>query len=249
MKQATAIAEIAKVLGKADRVTALTGAGVSAASGIPTFRGKDGLWKSHTPEKLATPEAFRSNPKLVWEWYQWRRQVIASCEPNRAHQVLAVWSRRFPRFRLITQNVDGLHERARTEHVTRFHGSIWEVLCWEDCADSPGRWLDRSHSFSQLPPPCPYCDSFIRPGVVWFGEGIPTEVLESSAEAVACDVFLTLGTSSLVQPAASLGHAARSGGAYTVEINLEPTPVSDQLDLSVQGRAEIVLDQIEALLS
>ena len=245
----TAIRLIARALRDANSVTVLTGAGVSAASGVPTFRGEGGLWKSHRAEQLATPEAFRADPEFVWEWYQWRRQLIAGCEPNRAHEVLSLWSQRFPKFHLVTQNVDGLHERAGTREVTRFHGSIWEVLCWQDCEASPPRWLDESHSFTELPPPCPYCESFVRPGVVWFGESIPTEALERSAEALACDVFLTIGTSSLVQPAASLCHTARTGGAYTAEINLDPTPVSDSLDLSVHGPAEVILDRIESLLT
>ena len=112
------------------RITVLTGAGISAASGVPTFRGPDGLWKNFRPETLATPEAFQHDPKLVWEWYDWRRQVLSTKKPNRGHEVLAAWSRRYPNFTLITQNVDGLHERAGTQNVLRFHGSIWEVLCW-----------------------------------------------------------------------------------------------------------------------
>src|SRR5215471_12402747 len=121
------------------RVTVLTGAGVSAASGVPTFRGPDGLWKTHRPESLATAESFLRDPKLVWEWYDWRRQVLATKTPNAAHRVLSHWSRRYSRFTLITQNVDGLHERAGTQNVVRFHGSIWDVLCWNGCPNSPAR--------------------------------------------------------------------------------------------------------------
>ncbi len=221
---------------------------MSAASGIPTFRGNDGLWKSFRPERLATAEAFAANPKLVWEWYDWRREMISGCRPNRAHQVLAAWSHRFEEFDLITQNVDGLHEQAGTDGVTRFHGSIWEVFCWAGCVDSPERWMDRTAPFEVLPPPCPYCEGIIRPGVVWFGEGIAPETLERATSALTCDVFLTIGTSSLVYPAASLSATARARGAFTAEVNLDPTPASDRFDVSIQGPAEIILDQIDALL-
>jgi NAD-dependent deacetylase len=230
------------------RITVLTGAGVSAASGIPTFRGPDGLWKNFRPESLATPEAFERDPKLVWEWYDWRRQVLSSKKPNRAHEVLSAWSRRYRGFTLITQNVDGLHERAETRNVIRFHGSIWEVLCWSGCSASPARWRDETVPIGQLPPKCPHCGGLIRPGVVWFGEGIDPEVMHRCEESLDCDVFFTIGTSSVVYPAASLVHQAKARGAYTVEINLDLTPVSHVLDLALQGPAEELLDRVEARL-
>ena len=174
--------------------------------------------------------------------------MISGCRPNRAHQVLAAWSHRFEEFDLITQNVDGLHEQAGTHGVTRFHGSIWEVFCWISCPDSPERWMDRTAPFGVLPPPCPYCEGIIRPGVVWFGEGIAPETLERAASALTCDVFLTIGTSSLVYPAASLSATARARGAFTAEVNLDPTPASNRFDVSIQGPAEIILDEIDALL-
>ena len=139
VQDANAIDRIVEKLSRARSVTVLTGAGVSAASGVPTFRGKEGHWKSYRAESLATPEAFAENPHLVWEWYQWRRQLIAGCEPNQAHEILARWSRRFDDFTLITQNVDGLHERAGTGNVIRFHGSIWEVQWWSGWQDAPDR--------------------------------------------------------------------------------------------------------------
>ena len=249
MQDANAIDRIVEKLSSARSVTVLTGAGVSAASGVPTFRGKEGLWKSYRAESLATPEAFAENPHLLWEWYQWRRQLIAGCEPNQAHKVLARWSRRFDDFTLITQNVDGLHERAGTGNVIRFHGSIWEVRCWSGCQDAPDRWLNEIVPFPEVPPHCPYCGGLLRPGVVWFGEAIDPEILERSFVAVACDVFLAIGTSSRVHPAASLSNAAKAAGATTVEINLEPTPVSSQLDLSLEGAAETILEQIDQGLS
>jgi NAD-dependent deacetylase len=136
MNPSDPIAQLARRIHAASRITVATGAGVSAASGVPTFRGREGLWKNFAPEELATPEAFRRDPKLVWEWYNWRRETIARCMPNAAHEVLSSWSRRCAAFTLITQNVDGLHEKAGTRNVIRFHGSIWEVMCWQRCPAS-----------------------------------------------------------------------------------------------------------------
>ncbi|NWG14566.1 MAG: NAD-dependent deacylase [Acidobacteria bacterium] len=243
------IEELASKVRQAARITVMTGAGVSAASGVPTFRGAGGLWRNYSPEQLATPEAFARDPRLVWEWYNWRREVIAKCEPNAAHRVLAAWSRRYPGFTLITQNVDGLHEHAGTDRVLRFHGSIWEVLCWERCSSSPPRWIDRTVPFPVIPPSCPHCGGLIRPGVVWFGEMIDPEVLERSAEATKCDLFLMAGTSAVVYPAAGLFQSARVHGAFTVEINPDETPASGAADLSIRAGAEIVLPEVDARLS
>jgi len=242
------IAALATRIRSAASITALTGAGVSAASGVPTFRGSKGLWRNYAPEQLATPEAFRKDPRLVWEWYNWRRELIAKCRPNAAHTVLAAWSRRYPRFHLITQNVDGLHELAGTQDVVRFHGSIWEVLCWERCPGSPERWRDDRVPFEEIPPHCPHCSGLIRPGVVWFGEAIDPEVWTRSVEAASCEVFLTAGTSAVVYPAAGLIHEARSRGAFTVEINPDLTPNSGAVDLTIQARAEEVLPAVDSLL-
>jgi NAD-dependent deacetylase len=163
---------VAEVLKPDVRITVLTGAGVSTASGVPTFRGSGGLWKSFRAEDLATPQAFARNPATVWEWYDWRRGLIASCAPNPAHHVLAAWSLRFPRFTLVTQNVDGLHERAGTARIVRLHGSIWEVGCWRDCGRQPRRWRDDRVPMPSLPPACDICGGPLRPGVVWFGENL-----------------------------------------------------------------------------
>src|SRR5437667_3936361 len=233
----------------ASRITVLTGAGVSAASGVPTFRGPGGLWKDFRPEELAAPEAFGRDPKTVWEWYDWRRQLVARCRPNRAHEVLAAWSRRYGSFALVTQNVDGLHERAGTARVIRFHGSIWEVSCWRRCRGSPARWRDETVPFPALPPPCPYCGGPIRPGVVWFGEAIPAEALEASARALDCEVCLVVGTSSVVYPAAGLAEEAHRRGAFTCEINPEATAASSEMDLAIAGKAEEVLDRVEEILT
>jgi NAD-dependent deacetylase len=223
----------------AARITVLTGAGVSAASGVPTFRGPEGLWRSFRPEQLARPEAFRRDPSLVWEWYDWRRGLIAACAPNAAHDVIAQWSRS-PGFALVTQNVDGLHERAGTANVVRYHGSIWLLKCAADCGAS--EWEDRRVPIHPLPPRCPSCGGLARPGVVWFGEGIPSEAARAAAAATACDVFLSIGTSSLVYPAAALVADARAHGAFTVEINPETTEAA--VDVAIAMPAETALPML-----
>ena len=153
-------------------VTVLTGAGVSAASGVPTFRGPDGLWKRHRPEQLATPEAFARDPALVWEWYAWRRDRVAACRRTARTMSLRTGVAGTVPSTLITQNVDGLHERAGTREVIRFHGSIWELRCWTGCRGAPERWWDEPRTLPDLPPRCPQCGGLARPGVVWFGEAI-----------------------------------------------------------------------------
>ena len=246
---ASPLSRAAETLRHASRVTVVTGAGVSAASGVPTFRGEDGLWSNFRVEELATAEAFERDPRLVWEWYEWRRKLIAECEPNRAHEILASWSRRYPGFTLITQNVDGLHERAGTANVVRFHGSLWELACWRGCAESPARWRDETVPFPSLPPPCPGCGGMARPGVVWFGEPIDPVVLDESLAALDCDVCVVVGTSAVVYPAAGLADEARRRGAFTIEINPEPTDATPRFDLAIAGKAEEVLDGIERLLT
>jgi NAD-dependent deacetylase len=204
------------------------------------------LWRQFRPESLGTPDAFRKDPQLVWEWYDWRRQIIKTKKPNAAHDVLAAWSTRFPQFTLITQNVDGLHERAGTKNVIRFHGSIWEVSCWNRCSQSPATWENTAAPLPQIPPECPYCGSLIRPGVVWFGESIDPHVIQRSVDALDCDVFFVIGTSSLVYPAAGLVSAAKERGVFTVELNLEPTPASNVVDVAVHGPADELLSRLES---
>lgn len=233
------ISALTQRLQRARRITVLTGAGVSAASGIPTFRGPQGLWRSHRPEDLATPQAFGRDPQLVWEWYAWRRERIASCEPNAGHVALARWSQALPYFTLITQNVDGLHERAGTSGVLRFHGSIWHLRCWDRCGIEP--WQDDRVPLPELPPRCPACGGLARPDVVWFGEPIDRRVLEQCQAALACDLFIVAGTSSVVYPAAGLLDAAAARGAFTVEINPEATDASSRVNLSLRRPAEHVL--------
>lgn len=242
------IRELARRLRDRPRITVMTGAGVSAASGIPTFRGPGGLWRDFRPEQLATADAFARDPRLVWEWYAWRRELVARARPNRAHEVLAEWSDRFERFALVTQNVDGLHERAGTRNVVRYHGSLWELRCWEECAASPERWPDETVPFAELPPRCPHCGGIARPGVIWFGEAIPQAALRTADEAASCDLFLAVGTSAVVYPAAALAAEAASRGAFTVEINPEATPATAAVDLAIPGPAEQVLHSVEDLL-
>ena len=232
---------LADRLRRAGRVTAITGAGVSAASGVPTFRGDAGLWRAYRAEDLATPDAFQRDPQLVWEWYDWRRSLIAACAPNPAHEVLARWSLR-DTFTLITQNVDGLHERAGAR-VLRFHGSIWELQCASGCGAAP--WNDWRAPLPDLPPRCEGCGGLARPGVVWVGETMDPHVLRRAAAATACDVFLSIGTSSVVYPAAALVIEARRNGAFTAEINPVQTDAAGDVDLAIAMPAEEALPLLE----
>jgi NAD-dependent deacetylase len=248
MPDRSLLERISAALAPDARITVMTGAGVSAASGVPTFRGAEGLWKAFRVEDLATPEAFARDPRRVWEWYDGRRATIAGCEPNPAHHVLASWSLRFPRFTLITQNVDGLHERAGAADVLRLHGSIWEVGCWHECGAAPHRWRDDTVPLPVLPPPCPHCGGPLRPGVVWFGEVLDADVVDRCLEATRCDVFFTIGTSAMVYPAAGFLDQARGHGAMTVEINPEATPASSSVDAVLAERAEVALTSIDSAL-
>jgi NAD-dependent deacetylase len=234
-------------LRNASRVTILTGAGVSAASGVPTFRGSGGLWRQFRSEELATAGAFGRDPTLVWEWYSWRRALVAACHPNPAHEVIARWSREFDRCTVITQNVDDLHVRAGTAHLIRVHGSLWDLSCWRECGASP--WRDESVPLLTMPPVCPSCGGLARPAVVWFGESLAAPALDAALQACSCDVFLTVGTSALVYPAAGLVHEARRRGAFAVEINLEPTPATDEVDVALHGPADQLLPNIAARLT
>lgn len=236
---------IAERIRQAARLTIVTGAGVSAASGVPTFRGPDGLWRQYRPEELATPEAFARDPRLVWEWYDWRRNLIAQCRPNPAHDVIATWSERNGTT-VITQNVDDLHLAAGTRGLIRIHGSIWELSCWERCARGATPWRDDQVPLSQ--PHCPYCGALARPAVVWFGEALKQEDLEAAGKATACDVFLTIGTSAIVYPAAGLVHEAKRQRAFTAEINRDETDASAFVDVAIRGKAEEILPEIERRL-
>lgn len=220
-------------LREASSVAALTGAGISAESGIPTFRGAGGLWRQFRAEDLATPEAFARDPRLVWEWYDWRRGLIARAEPNAGHRALAELERRAGRFTLITQNVDGLHDRAGSRNVLKVHGDIWMVRC-----TACGRETrDDRVPLPELPPRCE-CGGLLRPGVVWFGEPLPDNVWREAERATRqAEVFLVIGTAAVVYPAAGLVPLAKAAGAKVIEINLDETPYSAQVDCSLRGRA------------
>ena len=235
------LADLRRRLAAAKKITVITGAGVSAASGVPTFRGPDGLWRNRQATQLATPEAFRHDPVLVWEWYAWRRSVIAGCEPNAAHHAIATWSQSAG-FTLVTQNVDGLHERAGTRNVVRYHGSIWRLRCTDRCGAA--EWEDLRVPLDPLPPRCPACGALARPGVVWFGEAIPPDAAAAAHAATDCDLFLSIGTSSVVYPAAGLVAEARSRGAFTVEINPETTEA--EVDVAIAMPAEQVLPKLRS---
>jgi len=215
--------DLQETLARATRIGVLTGAGISAESGVPTFRGEDGLWRGHPPEELATPEAFRRDPAFVWEFYDWRRTLLAGCRPNPAHRALAELERVKPGTTVITQNVDGLHQQAGSERVIELHGNIWRVRCLRGCPET----LDRRAPLPRpLPPRC-QCGALLRPAVVWFGETLPPRALaEADRVAREAEVFLVIGTSGVVEPAASLARIAWSAGARVVEINPEPTPLS-----------------------
>jgi len=224
----------------AQSIAVLTGAGISPESGIPTFRDAGGLWKNFRAEDLATPGAFARDPKFVWEWYDWRRSLIAKAEPNPGHRALAELEKRAPEFALITQNVDGLHDRAGSRHILKVHGDIWTLRCTR-CARER---RDPRPSLPELPPHCS-CGAMERPGVVWFGENLPPEIWSQAEQAAsAAGVFLVIGTSALVYPAAGLVHLAKTAGAKVVEVNPAETPVSGMVDFSWRVPAAEALPQL-----
>lgn len=237
----TAIERVAKALQRARHVCVLTGAGISAESGVPTFReAQSGLWEQYDPLDLATPEAFLRDPELVWRWYRWRRGLVTEAQPNAGHLALAELQSLVSQLTLVTQNVDGLHQRAGSTGVIEFHGNLFVERCFVE-----GRVVECAGD-SELPV-CPGCGSNVRPGVVWFGETIPEDALNASfAAATDCDVFLSIGTSSHVYPAAGLAEVARSAGAVVAEINPEPTGSASGFDHAIRGKAGTVLPELVA---
>jgi NAD-dependent deacetylase len=211
---------------------------------VPTFReAQTGLWARYDPLELATPEAFARDPELVWRWYQWRRELVANAAPNAGHQALAELASLVPRLTLVTQNVDGMHQRAGSPDVIEFHGNIFTNRCFAD-----GRIVEAEGDDGV--PTCPDCGAHVRPGVVWFGEAIPEDALHAAFAAAAdCDVFLSIGTSALVYPAAGLGDVAREAGAVTIEVNPSPTGQSDAYTASLRGNAGDVLPKLVELLA
>jgi NAD-dependent deacetylase len=232
-------------LSRAQSIAVLTGAGISAESGIPTFRDAlTGLWEHFKPEELATPDAFLANPKLVWEWYAWRREKVADATPNPGHIALVELERkciaRDADFTLITQNVDGLHQVAGSRNVIELHGNIRRVKCF-DHHHPAASWAGTG----DMPPRCSQCGSMLRPDVVWFGESLPEDALEIAMKAArSCDVFLTVGTSTVVEPAASLPFVARQSGAMVIEVNPDSTPLTNAAQISLRGLAGVILPQI-----
>jgi NAD-dependent deacetylase len=219
----------------ARKIVVLTGAGISAESGLATFRdAQTGLWSKFKPEELATAEAFQRNPKLIWDWYAWRREQALEAEPNAGHFALAEMEKRAPEFLLITQNVDGLHTRAGSKRIVELHGNIHRFRCFEnDCA---------SDNFDVEHGRCRSCNGNLRPDVIWFGEMLPVGALETAVTtAETCDVFFSIGTSGMVYPAADLWRRAKDSGAIVIEINKDPTPLTPLADHSFHGKAGEIL--------
>ena len=224
----------------ARRLVVITGAGISAESGVPTFRGSDGLWRRYRAEDLATPQAFQRDPRLAWEWYDWRRQLISGKEPNAGHMAIAAMERLFEEFLLITQNVDGLHRRAGNRKLIEIHGNLWRVRCMGEGKVFPNNEVP----LKEIPPRCE-CGALLRPDVVWFGESLSEKDLADSYAALKeCDFLMVVGTSAVVQPVASFPAIARNGGAFIVEINVEPTPISGWVDESILGKSGEILPQL-----
>lgn len=247
------IAEVqraAKILADKKCICILTGAGVSAESGIPTFRDKQtGLWENYAAEDLATPDAFARDPKLVWSWYQWRRQLVADKTPNPAHIALAQWQQHaannHQQLTLITQNVDDLHEQAGST-VTHLHGNLWQNRCsqCDTTYENHSNRLANSKNdmvFDEDLITCQHCGGYIRPDIVWFGEALPVQAWQTAEEAAAnCEVFISIGTSSLVYPAAGLAQLAKKNGAIIIEINPNPTP-NTIVDITLAEKAGIIM--------
>lgn len=224
----------------ATNVVVLTGAGMSAASGVPTFRGKDGLWNKFNPQELANVDAFLNNPKLVWEWYNWRRNLIANVKPNLGHYALVDVESYFPDFNLVTQNVDNLHQIAGSKRVLELHGNIMRNKCIECSQPYENESIDQNNI-----PHCLACDGLIRPDVVWFGELLPSNTISAAQVAsAAAEIFLSVGTSSTVEPAASLPYLAKGNGAYLIEVNPERTTLSDFANESHQISADVYLPRL-----
>lgn len=230
---------LAGALRNARYVAVLTGAGVSAESGVPTFRdAQTGLWAKYDPQDLATPQAFERNPRLVWDWYAERRAKLATVAPNPAHHALVELERRLPEFLLATQNVDGLHARAGSRKLAELHGNIARVKC-SRCATVAASW---DESAREEPPRCASCDAYLRPDVVWFYEMLPAQALSAAEKAAReCDVYVVAGTSGEVYPAAELPERARRAGARVVEVNPQPTPLSDVAHDVLRGPAGLML--------
>lgn len=229
-----------RMLRESKSVVVLTGAGISAESGIETFRGKDGVWSRFNVDDLATPEAFERDPKFVWEWFDSRRELLTKLKPNPAHHTVAEMENYYEEFHLITQNIDGLHQRAGSKDVVELHGSIWRVKCLKE-----GRSFENYEApFKELPPRCE-CGSILRPDVVFFREPLPfLELTKAFDVSGKCEVMIVIGTSAVVQPAASLPLIAKENGAYLIEVNLEESQNSPIMDECFFGKAGEILPEL-----
>jgi NAD-dependent deacetylase len=246
MNQLAMPADLQHRLARCQSATVLTGAGVSAESGIPTFRGAGGLWKNYKAEELATPQAFQRNPELVWQWYDMRRQIIAKAIPNNAHNAIVELERIFPSFHLVTQNIDGLHEKAGSRLIIEIHGNIWQGRCTE-CA-KPFALGVNPLPFPELPA-CPDCHALARPHVVWFGESYDPETLNQAIRAMSgCDLLVVCGTSGMVSVPVWLAGQAREKGALVLEFNLEESQMSELADSSIFGPAGDTLPELIKLI-
>lgn len=234
------VKHVQEILREASSIAVLTGAGVSAESNVPTFRGNGGLWKQFRAEDLAIPEAFARNPRLTWEWYDWRRQMIAQAHPNPGHHALSELESHVSRYSLITQNVDDLHERAGSRRILKVHGDIWKV----QCVGCRREYVDKRAPLPEIPPRCG-CGALLRPGVVWFGESLPQDVWgEAEQAARSAEVFFVVGTSAVVYPAAGLVQMAKASGAKVIEINVARTAVSGAVDEFLQGPSGELLPEL-----
>ena len=235
-----ALEKCVDILRNASYLIALTGAGISQESKVPTFRGEDGLWRQYNAMELATPNAFHRNPSLVWEWYAWRQDLIAKCQPNPAHLVLAKWETHEFLKTIITQNVDGLHRRAGSKNLLLVHGSLWKLKCtrcaYKSDLTAPVKGIPR----------CPDCQANLRPDVVWFGESLPRGVLDQVfIELEQADVIMVVGTSAMVQPSASFPLIVQNQGGRIIEVNTEATPLTGIADVHLRGKAGELLPKVD----
>lgn len=235
--------ELIDILRGSHILAVLTGAGISAESGVPTFRqSQTGLWAQFDPLQLATPQAFHNDPKLIWDWYTWRRKLISKSQPNPGHTALVDLEGYYPEFTLITQNVDGLHQMAGSTQVIELHGNIFRTKCSRE-----NRLISEEFQTAATPPRCPHCGANLRPDVVWYGENLPEDELDRALQAATtCQAFISIGTSTLVEPAASLPFIALRNGATVLEINPLTTPLTPVASCSVQGNAGDVLPILAA---
>jgi len=232
--------DIPQAFARARRVAVITGAGVSAESGVPTFRGEEGLWRNFRAEELATPAAFARDPQLVWDWYDWRRGICAKAEPNSAHLTIAAMEQHYPEFLLITQNVDGLHNRAGSKKIAEIHGNIWKARCTK-CSS---KFEIPETPLTEMPR-CPDCKSLARPHIVWFGESYDVDLLESVLQFLSrTELVLVAGTSGMVPMPVYLTQHAMQAGAHAVDVNLEDSQLTPVVDASLRGKAGDVLPDL-----